>query len=359
MMTHIPPYRPSASALAAALALAAFALAALAPPAAAQQQALSDAREAYQFAEYTRAVDLFASVARDETAPVDAREEAYRYLGRIHVVQDQPDAARTAISEMLRLEPTPDEPNPDIEPPQLMRLYYEVSKEMGGYGVQQDPGLQTLAVMDFANNSVDERDRFEGLAKGLPAIMINSLNGATDMKVVERERISWLLDELELQRNGNVVDQATAVRAGKLLGVNAVVFGSMIVFEDDMSLSARVVKVETGEVLLGEQIRGKSDDFFELIDELSTKVATALNVEIEDQIQTGATETKSLDAMMAYSDGLDLLEDGLYTEAHEKFLEALEYDSSFERAEIKAESIRPLVLTADSGESSGTTRTNR
>jgi TolB-like protein len=326
-------------------------------PASAQQQTLNEAKEAYQFAEFDRAADLFSSVANDDLASVDAREEAYRYLGRIYVARDQHDKARTAITQLLALDPPP-EMDSNLEPPPVMSIYWDVQREQQGYSVQQGPGLKTLAVMDFTNNSVDERERFEGLSKGLPTMMINNLNGATDLRVVERERVQWLLDELELQRDGSVVDQSTAVQAGKLLGVNAVVFGSMIVFEDEMSLTARVVEVETGEVLLGEQIRGKSNDFFELINELSTKVATAMNVEMEDRTQTGATDTKSLDAMMAYSDGLDLLEDGRYTDAHEKFLEALEYDESFDLARIKAESIRPLVLSASSGGTSNATISN-
>lgn len=318
----------------------------------AQSGTLNEAKEAYQFAEFDRAATLFADVARDPSAGVATRTEAYRYLGRTYVVQDEPEKAREAVEELLQLEPST-EFDPDVEPPPMMNLYYEVRKDMSGYGVQAGPGLQTLAVMDFANNSVDERERFEGLQKGLPAMMINVLNGSTDLKVVERERIQWLLDELEIQRDANLVDQSTAVRTGKLLGANAVVFGNFIVINDRMILSARVVEVETGEVLLGERVDGESESFFDLVEDLSAQIARALNVEIEDREQMGANETKSLNAMMAYSDGLQALENGDYTTAHDMFTQALEYDPSFARAEVKAESIRPMMLTADRGESGG------
>jgi TolB-like protein len=229
-----------------------------------------------------------------------------------------------------------------------MDLYYQVRKEVeGGYAVkQQDPGLQTLAVMDFTNNSIDDRERWDGLRKGLPSLMINRLNGGTDLKVIERERIEWLLNELELQKKADVVDQSTAVRTGKLLGANAVVFGSYIVHDDEMLVQARVVKVETGEVLLGEQVNGSPDDFATLVRDLSREVTRSINVELEET-QTGMSETKSLDAMMAYSDGLALLEDGEYRAAYEKFLQALDYDSGFKKAERKARSLKPMLATAD------------
>jgi TolB-like protein len=191
-------------------------------------------------------------------------------------------------------------------------------------------------------------------------MMINYMNGGTDLKVIERERIQWLLNELELQQQEGKVDQSTAVRTGKLLGANAVVFGSYTVFEGKMMILARVVKVETGEVILGEQVTGSPDDFFELIEDLSTKITRSINVEMEEA-KMGTSETKSLDAMMAYSDGLSLLEDGEYRAAREKFLQAVEYDDSFTRARIKAQSIKPMLATSAGveGSESSTTQMNR
>jgi len=327
-------------------ALVALALAAA--PAAAQQSTLDQAKEKYQFAEYDAAIDLFSQVAKDEQAPEELRRTALRYLGRAYIAENQRGEAKEAIKNLVTLEPPLTQLDPDVEPPPIMDLYYQVRKELeGGYGVkQQDPGLQTLAVMDFTNNSIDERERWEGLRKGLPSMMITRLNGGTDLKVIERERIQWILDELELQRKGDVVDQSTAVRTGKLLGANAVVFGSYIVHEEEMMVQARVVEVETGEVLLGEQVKGSPDDFATLIQDLSTEITRSINVELEET-QTGMSNTKSLDAMMAYSDGLALLEDGEYRAAYEKFLQALDHDSGFRKAKRKAESLKPMLASAD------------
>lgn len=311
----------------------------------AQQSAMTQAKEAYQFADYEKATELFSNVAGNTEVDEETRRTALRYLARAHVAQNQTEEAKQAIERLVGMEPPSVEMNPDVEPPAIMDLYYEVRKEAsGGYEVQQ-PGLQTLAVMDFSNNSITNRDQWSGLQNGVPSMMINFLNGGVDLKVIERERIEWILDELEMQQS-DAVDQSTAVETGQVLGASAVVFGSYIVNDGEMILSARVVDVETSEVLLGEDVRGEPDNFYSLAQDLSNQIARAINVEM-DETEVGARQTKSLDAMMAYSDGLEQMEDGNYLSAYKSFRTALRHDSSFSRARQKAESLRPMMASAN------------
>jgi len=319
-------------------------------PAAAQQSVFKEAKQKYQFAEYEEATTLFKKVADNQQADVELRRDALRYLARARIARGQKDKARTAIEKLVDTNPPTTYLNPDVEPPAVMDLYYAVQEErQGNYKVgQQQSGMQTIAVMDFSNNSITRREDYQGLSKGLPAIMINNLTGGTDLQVIERERIEWLLNELKLQKQSGKVDQSTAVQTGKLLGANSVVFGSFIATEEEMQINARVVKVETGEVLFGDQVRGKPDQFFDLIRELSQKVTKSINVEMEET-KLGSDQTKSLDAMMAYSDGLSLLEAGKYREAQQQFKKAVEYDDNFEKARKKMRSMKPMVAGLESG----------
>lgn len=326
--------------------------------AAAQQSVFKEAKQKYQFAEYKQATSLFQQVADEQQADVELRRDALRYLARTYIARGQKDNARTAIEDLVATDPPADYLNSDVEPPAVMDLYYRVQKQQSGsYKVQQKQGLQTLAVMDFTNNSITRREDYQGLRKGLPSIMINNLTGGTDLQVIERERIEWLLNELKLQKQSGKVDQSTAVRTGKLLGANAVVFGSFIATESKMNISARVVKVETGEVMFGDQVQGSPDEFFTLIKDLSQKVTKSINVEME-QTKLGSNQTKSLDAMMAYSDGLSLLEAGKYRQAQQKFQQALNYDENFEKARMKMKSLKPMVagLNGQGGEASSSMR---
>lgn len=325
---------------------------------AAQQSTMKEAKKKYQFAEYKQAMSLFQKVADDQKADLDLRRDALRYLARTHIAQGQQSEARSVIEDLVETDPPSDYMDPDVEPPSVMRMYYKVQKErQGDYKVQNDQGIQTLAVMDFTNNSITRREDYEGLKKGLPSIMINNLTGGTDLKVIERERIEWLLDELKLQKQSGKVDQSTAVETGQLLGANAVVFGSFIATEDKMNITARVVNVETGEVMFGDQVQGKPGKFFKLIQDLSQKVTKSINVEMEET-KLGSEQTQSLDAMMAYSDGLSLLEAGKYRKAQQKFKQAVEYDDSFVKAKKKLKSLKPMVASME-GQGVGSSSSSR
>lgn len=321
----------------------------LATSAMAQPGTLDEAVTAYGQGEWERATALFASLAEDAGVSVGVREEALRYLGRTYIAQNQREAARAALDQLLALEPPLIEVDPEIEHPDLVRLYYEARRDLqgGDYAVERaDPGLTTLAILDFTNSSIDRYDAVDPLRQGFASMMIHTLSGATDLQVIERERIQWLLDELELQQESGAVDPATAVRAGKLLGATTVLFGAYTVQGERLWVSARLVKVETGEILLAEQVFGTEAGLFDLVDELSLEVAQAVNATLDRETVGERRDTNSLDAMMAYSEGLALLEAGDHAGAHARFEAALEHDPTYARAQARVESLRPAIAAA-------------
>ena len=313
----------------------------------AQSVQLTEATDAYNSADFDRAITLFAEVINNDELSREDHKAALQFLGRSYIAKRNDERARDAIKTLVELEPPIIELDPDIEPPPLMKLYYDVRKQQSdSYEIERpDPGLQTLAIVDFTNNSLDDRERMDPLEGGFASLMVHQLNGATGLKVIERERIKWLLDELDLQKEGGRVDQATAVRTGKLLGANAVLFGSFMKHHKEFRINARLVKVETGEIIMTEQVAGKEKDFFELAEELSLKIAQGINVTLQETVVGERTETRSLDAMLSYSEGLELLEKEDYQAAYLKFKEAYEYDSNYDRALRKAESLKPLLAT--------------
>lgn len=327
-------------------------------PVQAQPSALQEAKEASEFGEYEKAAGLLSEVARDSAVDETYRREALEYLGRAYIAQRKRDKAREAMETLLRMEPPPVELDPNRQPPDLMNVYYEVRKQMkGDPSVKRDPGLQTLAIMDFTNASVTENERWESLTAGFPSMMINYLSGTTDLQVIERQRINWLLKELKLQKKADVVDQSTAVQVGNLLGATSVLFGSYTVLEDRMRIGTRLVKVETSEILLAEEVFGEPDEFFQLVEELSSKVTRAINVKMEETPTGTGLETRSIEARIAYSDGLVDLDDRNYQAAYEHFQDALEHDPDYELAQRKMESLKPqLAAVSDSTDASGGSR---
>ena len=304
-----------------------------------------DAIHAYESANFEHAISLFEGIATDSSQDRVLRRDAWHYLGRVYLAMRDGEEARTALEQMADFEPPRITIDPDIEPPNLLRLYYDVYKDReGSYAGLQEQGKTTIAVIDFDNQSIDDHERLEPLSKGFASLLINQLNGTTDLKVVERERIQWLLSELDLQQKTGRIDPESAVRAGKLLGVHMVMMGSFMKFGKQMSLNARLVDVETGEILMTDQVQGKAEDFFKLADRLSLSVVKSINVKAEENAFGGRfEETSSLDALLSYSEGLTQLELENYRHAYEKFLEALEYDPSYKRALLKARSLEPFL----------------
>ncbi|QQS36573.1 MAG: hypothetical protein IPM56_01065 [Ignavibacteriales bacterium] len=302
---------------------------------------LADAEKYYNAAQFDDAINILVELSNDNTIDKEIQKDALRFLGRAYTAKGLYENAKDAITKLLKLEPPMVVFNPDYEPPVFMKLYYESRKNItGSYTLErEDPGMKNLAVIDFKNRSITEREQYDPMEKGFADLLINRLNNSTNLRVVERERIQWILDEIKLQ---NEYEMEGAVRLGKQLGVQSVLMGSFIVTGDEIWLGARLVKVETSEILLTDEIRGDLEEFFDLVDQLSNKISEKINVTLNDLTPEQEANAPSLDAIMSYSIGLSYLEKEDYKMAFEKFQEALRYDPGYEKAKLKAQSIAPL-----------------
>ena len=106
-------------------------------------------------------------------------------------------------------------------------------------------GPGTLAILYFDNEGNPE---LEPLKVGLAQMLITDLKGTPGVTVVERSRLQEILDELELGHAG-VTDPDTAAKLGKLLGAEWMLLGSYFELLGTLRIDARLVKVETGEIL--------------------------------------------------------------------------------------------------------------
>lgn len=307
---------------------------------------LDEAMKLYNSANFDKAIELLSQLVDDKAIDNKDKKNVLLALGRSHIAKGNKKSATGAMIKLLELEPPIIEPDPDAECPPLMKVYYEARKsKSGSTQVEQraDPGIKTIAILDFKNRSVDDKDKYDPLEKGFAELMIDQLNGSVNLKVIERERIQWILDEIGLQNDPSKFDQSSAVRVGKQLGVHSILLGSFIKVKGTMKLLARLVKVETSEILATEQASGDADEFFEIAENLSLKVAKKIDASLTKADVEKGTETKSLDAMMSYSEGLVQLEKGNYKGAYEKFMQALQIDPKYDKAKTKADSLKPLL----------------
>jgi hypothetical protein len=74
---------------------------------------------------------------------------------------------------------------------------------------------------------------------------------------VERSLINKLIEEQKLGMTG-VVDDTTATKIGKLLGVKAIISGSVLKLQNVLEINARIIDVETGSIKAAENVKSSA-----------------------------------------------------------------------------------------------------
>jgi hypothetical protein len=84
------------------------------------------------------------------------------------------------------------------------------------------PEPNSIAVQAFVNRG---NDAYRALAKGIAAMIIADLDKVPGLKVLEREKVQVLIDEMKLGDSG-LADPASAVRSGRLMRAEKVIVGN-------------------------------------------------------------------------------------------------------------------------------------
>jgi TolB-like protein len=133
-------------------------------------------------------------------------------------------------------------------------------------------GPGTLAILYFDNQGNDD---LEPLKVGLAQMLITDIKTTSTVTVVERARLQEILDELELGHSG-VVDPGTAAQVGKLLGAEWLLLGSYFELLGTLRVDARLVRVETGEIIHADGVHGATASFMGMEQQLATSLRDAL-----------------------------------------------------------------------------------
>jgi TolB-like protein len=234
----------------------------------------------------------------------------------------------------------------DIWPQELRDRWYKILKSQNKLICEQaDPAVKTIAIMEFDNFSTGKYQEELGLlAKGLADFFAYDFAKISDFKVVERDKIDFILKEMEMVKSG-AVDPATAVQVGKILGAKYMVFGSITQLDDkNTRMVVRVVSVETSEIVASVDKEGKPE-YSAMEKELVKEMASKLSVKLGDKTLTLIDEggTDSNDAASLYSRGLQFMDQYDYKKAYEYFKQAYNLDNTFVEAKRKMEIYQPLA----------------
>jgi len=313
---------------------------------------VEEAKKSFNNGEFQEAIGVLERLIVTKTLPKESYVEASEYLAVAYVSTNQDQKAKEIFGEIL-------EKKPDYKPSEhwwphqrLMSSYYKTVQEIEPNASSPSPGIQTIAIMDFENNSVDDAEKYQNLGGALAKILIGDFAVISKLKVVEREQIQFILDELELvdKKVGgkSVVDPSYAPRIGKLLGAHSFVFGSFIKLGKIFRMDIRLVKTETGEIFKTASVEGKPDEIFELAKKLTLKITKNLDVDIKktekkklDQI---GKEEVPIEAVALFGDAMFNANQENFQKAFVKLEAALAMAPNFGKARDMLDVIRPLTL---------------
>lgn len=196
--------------------------------------------------------------------------------------------------------------------------------------VAQDtrPGV---GILSFENGGSygQEAEDFQALEVGLQQMLIGDMAGNSGMRLVERGRLQELLQEQDLGAAGRV-DANTAAQIGRLIGARYMIMGSFVDWYGDFRLDARVVDVETSEIIKTDRARGSREELFDILGELADNIPSGLELPAlsarDRQVQQENRERlgqANPDAVRAYMRGLLYQDRGDNERAAELFSQAI------------------------------------
>jgi len=287
-----------------------------------------------------RYADARAALARALTAdPRNAEAEAY--LGMTFEELSSFDSARAVYTRLIA-----SKPHRNVQRLLNGRLALLTRRELQ-YAARQaiareslltrtPPDPNTVAVMPF--RYVGRDSTLRPLERGLAALVVTDLSRVRRLRLVERERLQVLLDELKLAEGGRV-DPATGARSGRLVGAGAMVQGQFQeVPTQSLRIDATVVRASDAQITASgsgaDRLQALFDIekavVFQLLDRLSITLTPAERQLISER------PTRDLQAFLLYSRGLEAQDRGDFAAAAQAFQGAARIDPSFQQASQQA-----------------------
>ncbi|MFQ5603605.1 MAG: CsgG/HfaB family protein [bacterium] len=315
---------------------------------------LQEAIQLFNNGKFQKSIELLQRLVATKTLSKEDYLEASEYLAVAYVSTGKDIKAEEVFAQVLNREPRY-KPSDSWWPHQrLMADYYRSVKKAGmSLSLQsKGPGIKTIAIIDFENNSVTDADKYANLGSALSKILISDFSVLSKLKVVERERLQFLIEELKLTETKiggkTVVDPEYAPRIGKLLGAHSFVFGSFIRLGDTFRMDVRLVKTETGEIFKTASVEGKPDKIFDLAKKLTLKITKDLDVDIQKaerkKLDKLGEDDIPIEALALFGDAMAKANDEAYKDAFVKLEEALAVAPNFQKAQEMLSVIKPLTL---------------
>jgi TolB-like protein len=137
------------------------------------------------------------------------------------------------------------------------------------------------------------------------------LKQLSGVRVIERGSLDKILAEQKLQASSSDLDPSTAARVGKLLGATLIVAGAYQESPPKVRLTARFVKVETGEIVGTAKVDGRASELLKLQDQVTAELlrSAGLGAHAKRIVERSRPPLKSLKAVELYGQAVTAADD--------------------------------------------------
>jgi TolB-like protein len=144
---------------------------------------------------------------------------------------------------------------------------------------QQTDTRPGLAVFPFTNGGAygPEKEDLAPLEVGIQQMILTELAQNPNLRVVERSELRRILEEQDLVQAGRV-DPNTAAQVGRLVGARYAVTGSFIDLFGNFRLDARIIDVETSELVNAVELRSRREDLYQLLVDMAGRVVQGVSL---------------------------------------------------------------------------------
>ena len=175
-----------------------------------------------------------------------------------------------------------------------------------------------MAVLYFDNNSLTDQAEMDTIKKAVADLLTVAISRNRNILLVERIKLEETLRQHRMALSG--VEGAGATEVGRMLGADYLLLGSYTMLAGELTVNARVVKVETGEVITGAQKFGASSELLGTLQSLAEEVNASLKA--GGAAEKGFGEIP-LEAVKRYSEALEAEDTGDRTAALSIYRELL------------------------------------
>ncbi|HSQ76551.1 MAG TPA: FlgO family outer membrane protein, partial [Bacteroidota bacterium] len=194
-----------------------------------------------------------------------------------------------------------------------------------------------IAVVSFVNQTGDKT--YDYLGEAIPNLLITSLEQSRYLRVMTWERMRDLLNQMG-KRDVGIIDKELGFELCQREGVRAIVVGSFVKAGETFVTDAKVLDVETKELLKSASTRGEGVQSIldDQIDDLSREIARGVGLSRQKvetlPAQIADVTTSSMEAYNYFLRGRDDYEKLYYKQSREFLEKAIALDTVFAMAHL-------------------------